>query len=182
MTPAELRAAGITDKRVLAALAATDRSTFSISEGQVIAPEEAVGLMVQLVASARPRYVAEIGTGSGYGTCVLARTLPDACIDTYERHFKLYNAARARVFHEYDADDRVEYHWASGENLTRLYDAILCTCGINHEQAKRYTLNAPLVVAPIGDGLYRVTRGETGPVFDRVFAIAGATPMKRGVE
>jgi protein-L-isoaspartate(D-aspartate) O-methyltransferase len=85
---ASLREQGITDERVLAAVAAIPREKFvpreffsqayedyalEIGEGQTISQPSVVAKLVQLAAVEASDRVLEIGTGSGYLTAVLAQ-------------------------------------------------------------------------------------------------------------
>jgi protein-L-isoaspartate(D-aspartate) O-methyltransferase len=88
MITRQLRARGITDERVLAAMAAVPRHRFvppdlsddayadqalPIGNGQTISQPYVVALMSELLALRDNERVLEIGTGSGYQAAVLAR-------------------------------------------------------------------------------------------------------------
>ncbi len=83
-----LRTRGITDERVLAAIAAVDRERFvppesaayawddvalPIASGQTISQPYIVALMTEALALWGDETVLEIGTGSGYQTAILAK-------------------------------------------------------------------------------------------------------------
>ena len=87
MVNRQLRARGIVDERVLAAMAAVPRERFvpadsrdlayadqavSIGAGQTISQPWMVAVMSQLLDSPAGGRVLEIGTGSGYQAAVLA--------------------------------------------------------------------------------------------------------------
>jgi protein-L-isoaspartate(D-aspartate) O-methyltransferase len=108
-----LRESGITNERVLAAVAAVPRHAFvdealahrayedtalPIGHGQTISQPFTVALMTQtLLDVPRPR-VLEVGTGSGYQTAILARMRPDVRrIFTIERLALLSQRAEARL-------------------------------------------------------------------------------------
>ena len=93
---------GITDNRVLAAIGkiprhyffdktfeshAYDDKAFPIGEGQTISQPYTVAYQTQLLHIERGDKVLEIGTGSGYQTCILAEL--GAVIYSIERHQKL---------------------------------------------------------------------------------------------
>ena len=98
----ELRAAGMTDKRVLEAIAAVPREQFvpapfireayanralPIGEGQTISQPYVVALMTH-AADVHPQHkVLEIGTGSGYQAAVLCKMVRR--LFTIERHESL---------------------------------------------------------------------------------------------
>lgn len=88
MIERDLRARGITDSRVLAAMAATPRHLFvpeivrgsayddrplPIGDGQTISQPYIVAYMSELLEIQGQEKVLEIGTGSGYQTAILAQ-------------------------------------------------------------------------------------------------------------
>jgi protein-L-isoaspartate(D-aspartate) O-methyltransferase len=105
-----LRAAGITDPRVLAAMAELPRERFVPAEaaavayvdhpldiglGQTISAPWIVAFSAAALAVAPEGRVLEIGTGSGYGAAVLARCCRH--VVTIERHAQLAERARAAL-------------------------------------------------------------------------------------
>jgi protein-L-isoaspartate(D-aspartate) O-methyltransferase len=110
MVATQLRARGISDERVLAALLAVPREQFvpewqrdaayadealPIPAGQTISQPYMVARMTELLEVVAGDRVLEIGTGSGYQAAVLA-TL--GCrVTTIERHPELAAAARERL-------------------------------------------------------------------------------------
>jgi protein-L-isoaspartate(D-aspartate) O-methyltransferase len=110
MVATQLRARGIRDERVLAALSSVPREHFvpdwqrgiayadealPIPAGQTISQPYMVARMTELLALAPDERVLEIGTGSGYQAAVLA-TLGGQ-VTTIERHAELAAAARERL-------------------------------------------------------------------------------------
>ena len=107
---ADLRRHGVRDERVLAAMAAVDRTAFvpaalrsqtwadgalPIGHGQTISQPYVVAHMAEVVRIGPEDRVLEIGTGSGYGAAVLGRLA--AAVVTVERLEALADAARARL-------------------------------------------------------------------------------------
>ncbi len=105
----ELRASGVTDTRVLAAIERTPRERFAppqlrdrayentalpIGHGQTLSQPSVVGLMTQALDAGPRTKVLEIGTGSGYQTAVLAQLCRR--VYTVERHKALLIEAEAR--------------------------------------------------------------------------------------
>jgi protein-L-isoaspartate(D-aspartate) O-methyltransferase len=105
-----LRAAGITDPRVLAAMAELPRERFvpaaaasvayvdhplDIGLGQTISAPWIVARSVEALGVAPQGRALEIGTGSGYGAAVLARCCRH--VVTVERHAELAERARAAL-------------------------------------------------------------------------------------
>ncbi|MEO7026040.1 MAG: protein-L-isoaspartate(D-aspartate) O-methyltransferase [Caulobacteraceae bacterium] len=104
-----LRSQGVTDPAVLAALERTPRDLFTpalfkdrswedsalpIACGQTISQPTIVGLMTQALTLEPRARVLEIGTGSGYQTCVLARL--SRLVYTVERYRTLLGEAEVR--------------------------------------------------------------------------------------
>ena len=104
----QLRRRGITDKRVLAAMAEVPRERFvaesdrrrayrdgalGIEEGQTISQPWIVACMAQLLELKGDERVLEVGTGSGYGAAVLSRLARE--VVTVERFPRLAHRARA---------------------------------------------------------------------------------------
>ncbi|QHS09386.1 protein-L-isoaspartate(D-aspartate) O-methyltransferase [Sinimarinibacterium sp. NLF-5-8] len=108
---ADLRAQGITDERVLAAMdkvfrpdfvddafknRAFENTALPIGHAQTISQPLVVALMTQqLIKGRKPQKVLEIGTGSGYQTAVLAELVP--IVYTVERIKALSEQARQRL-------------------------------------------------------------------------------------
>jgi protein-L-isoaspartate(D-aspartate) O-methyltransferase len=110
MVERQLRRRGIHDERVLATMAAVPRERFvaeperrrayadtalPIGHGQTISQPWIVAAICQALELDGSETVLEIGTGSGYSACVLAR-LATAVI-TIERYPELAAEARARL-------------------------------------------------------------------------------------
>lgn len=110
MVDGQLRARGIADERVLAAMLAIPREAFlderqrslayadealPIEAGQTISQPYIVARMTELLRVAPGDRVLEIGTGSGYQAAVLAAI---GCrVVTIERHAALADSARQRL-------------------------------------------------------------------------------------
>jgi protein-L-isoaspartate(D-aspartate) O-methyltransferase len=106
MVERQLRRRGITDERVLAAMAAVPRELFlpegvrreayrdravSIDAGQTMSQPWIVACMTELLELRGTETVLEVGTGSGYAAAVLARCA--ARVLTIERHRSLADKA-----------------------------------------------------------------------------------------
>ncbi|HSK50166.1 MAG TPA: protein-L-isoaspartate(D-aspartate) O-methyltransferase [Solirubrobacterales bacterium] len=106
MVERQLRRRGIEDERVLAAMAAVPREEFvpagqrrqayadsalSIGERQTISQPWIVAAICQALALEGGERVLEVGTGSGYSACVLARLAAE--VVSVERHESLSRAA-----------------------------------------------------------------------------------------
>jgi len=110
MVEEQLRARGIRDERVLAAMAAVPRHLFvadalaleaygdaplPTAQGQTISQPWIVARMLELAELEPDHRVLEIGTGSGYQTTLLARLTHE--VFSVERVPELLEAARARL-------------------------------------------------------------------------------------
>ncbi|MDB5017766.1 MAG: protein-L-isoaspartate O-methyltransferase, partial [Mucilaginibacter sp.] len=108
----ELKTKGIEDEKVLAAIGKVPRHfffhenfwnqaykdiAFPIGEGQTISQPYTVAYQTQLLHIKKGDRVLEIGTGSGYQTCILIEL--GAKVFTIERQEKLYNHT-ARILPE----------------------------------------------------------------------------------
>jgi protein-L-isoaspartate(D-aspartate) O-methyltransferase len=110
MVELQLRARGIDDERVLAAMGDVPRELFldrdlqgrayadeavPIDAGQTISQPWVVAKMTELLAPRPGERVLELGTGSGYQAAILAALGAD--VTTLERHAVLARAARERI-------------------------------------------------------------------------------------
>lgn len=108
MVNSQLRARGITDERVLAAMERVPRHEFAperyrdqayqdhplpIAEGQTISQPYIVALMLEALELSTADRVLEVGTGSGYVTALLAELTSQ--VISIERHASLADSARA---------------------------------------------------------------------------------------
>ncbi|SRR5579862_2493499 len=107
MVDSQLRARGIADERVLAAMSRVSRHEFAperwrsqayedhplpIAEEQTISQPFIVALMLEALALSPSDKVLEIGTGSGYVTALLAELVSQ--VISVERHVVLADSAR----------------------------------------------------------------------------------------
>ena len=107
MVESQLRARGIADERVLAAMLRVPRHEFAperyreqayedhplpIAEGQTISQPYIVASMLEALQLAPQDKVLEVGTGSGYVTALLAELAPE--VVSIERHASLAERAR----------------------------------------------------------------------------------------
>src|SRR5215211_2492235 len=110
MVERQLRRRGISDERVLSAMASVPRERFvpederrrayrdgalRIGEGQTISQPWIVACMAQLLELSGSETVLEVGTGSGYAAAVLSRLCAE--VITIERYESLAESARATL-------------------------------------------------------------------------------------
>jgi protein-L-isoaspartate(D-aspartate) O-methyltransferase len=162
----ELKKKGIVDENVLKAIAKVPRHyffddtfqnqaykdiAFKIDEGQTISQPFTVAYQSQLLHIHKGDKVLEIGTGSGYQTCILAEL--GAQVYTIERIEKLHLKAghlvpkmgyKARFFHG---------DGSQGLAKRAPYDKIIVTAGaptVPDELIKQLNIGGILVI-PVGD-------------------------------
>jgi protein-L-isoaspartate(D-aspartate) O-methyltransferase len=169
----ELRAQGIGDVRVLAAIAHTPREMFveapfadsayhnsalPIACGQTISQPYVVAYMTENLELGKNLRVLEIGTGSGYQAAVLSPLCRR--VYTIERHRPLLDKAKAR-FDALKLENVVAKHGDgfAGWPEQAPFDRILLACAVQHvpqalvEQLKLGgILIAPVGTVPKSDG------------------------------
>ncbi len=169
---------GVTDSRVLKAMAEVPRHLFvpkelrefayddtplAIGEGQTISQPYVVALMVEALRLSPTDRVLEIGAGSGYAAAVLARLA--ASVQTVERHESLATAARERLARL--GIPNVTVHCADGTRgwaPGAPYDAIVAAAGapVIPEPLLDQLADGGRLVIPVGDPtsqtLIRITR------------------------
>ena len=174
----QLKRRGIQDERVLEAMAqvprhlfvdesiisrAYDDSALPIGEGQTISQPYMVALMTEMLMLTGSERVLEIGTGSGYQACVLARLAAE--VYTVERIGSLCLEAQSR----FKALDIANIHCivqngSLGYQQEAPYDAILVTAAspsVPEPLVNQLKVGGRMVI-PVGDKfsqlLYRVDK------------------------
>ncbi len=183
MVDSQIRARGLRDERVLAAMEKIPRHLFvepalvdqayndtplPIGEGQTISQPYMVALMTEALALTGKEKVLEIGTGSGYQTAILAELAEQ--VFSIERIASLAAAARKIL-------DQLGYYNVAirvgdgslGWREEAPFDAIIVTAGaprIPRPLVEQLAIGGRLVV-PVGgrftQELYRVTRLSADP-------------------
>lgn len=162
----ELRKKGIEDEKVLEAMGKVPRHyffeetfrnqaykdiAFQIGEGQTISQPYTVAYQTQLLHIHKDDKVLEIGTGSGYQTCILAEL--GAKVYTIERIEKLHLQAR-HLLHEIGYKARFFCGDGSKGIANRApFDKIIVTAGaptVPDELVKQLNIGGILVI-PVGD-------------------------------
>ena len=141
MVRRDIKGRGISDPRVLEAMAAVPREVFvapeqsrrayadgplPIGQGQTISQPYVVAWMAEAAEVAEGDRVLEVGTGSGYAAAVLARVAER--VYTVERHAALAKVAADRL-RELGCDNVIVRHGDGSEGWSEHapYDAILVT-------------------------------------------------------
>lgn len=162
-----LRQGGVTDQRVLDAVAAVPRHQFvdeamasrayedtalPIGRGQTISQPLVVATMTQaLLADGPLESVLEIGTGSGYQAAVLAQLVPQ--VFTVERIDELSRQARRRFRHLKIRNIRAKQaDGGEGWAQNAPYDGVMVTAAADHVPQALFDQVAPggVLVAPVG--------------------------------
>jgi protein-L-isoaspartate(D-aspartate) O-methyltransferase len=162
-----LRRMGISDPRVLTAMARVPREelvseehrevaygdhALPIGEGQTISQPYVVARMTELLDVGPGHHVLEVGTGSGYQAAVIAEIASD--VVSIERHKPLADRARERLVRLGYTNVRVIHDDASlGYPQEAPYDRIIMTAAtprIDAALAAQLTDDG-LLVAPVGD-------------------------------
>lgn len=186
-----LRKEGVTDERVLNAMAEIPRHVFvdegiasrayedvalPIGHGQTISSPTIVGLMTQMLLAVKPMdKVLEVGTGCGYQTAVLGKLVKE--VYTLERIAPLMDKARRhlRDLRFYN----IRYKHADGHAgypEGAPYDGILMAASATHvpEALKKQLAVGGRMVLPVGTDdqwLYVVDRKENGFVEQKCAAV-----------
>ena len=163
-----LRAQGVSDPAVLAALESTPRELFTpdlfkerafedsalpIACGQTISQPFIVGLMTQALQVEPRSRVLEIGTGSGYQTTILSRL--SRLVYTVERYRTLMGEAEAR-FKQLGLTNIITKFGDGGLGWPEQapFDRILVTAAAPEEPKALLSQLKPsgILVAPVGKG------------------------------
>ncbi|MBE9548169.1 MAG: protein-L-isoaspartate(D-aspartate) O-methyltransferase [Proteobacteria bacterium] len=183
---ARLRAKGISDERVLQAIAKVPRHLYvdealssrayedtalPIGSGQTISQPYIVALMTaELLKNGIPEKVLEVGTGSGYQAAVLAQLVPT--VFSVERIDKLLREAR-RKFHRTGQRNIYTRHADGrlGWPTQAPFDAIILTAAGTQleEDLLDQLADGASLIAPLGDaGMQRLVKyTRTGDDYQR---------------
>lgn len=191
MVETQIRARGVVDPRVLAAMAAVPRELFvpegeqrrsyadgplPIGSGQTISQPYIVAYMTELLELRGDETVLEIGTGSGYQTAVLAEITRMVC--TVELLPELAWKAR-RVLTERGYNN-IHYRIGRGQEgwpEHAPFDRILLTAAPPEFPTALFAQLAEggIAVAPVGEGwqyLVRWRRGASGLQRETLIAVS----------
>lgn len=164
---AELRAKGITDEKILEAFEAIPRHffldlafeeqaysnmAFQIGSGQTISHPYTVAFQTQLLEIEKGMKVLEIGTGSGFQTCILGKL--GVKIVSIERHRDLHLKAK-KMLEFFNINAKLFFgDGYAGNQSYAPYDRILVTCGapdVPRELMNQLKIGGYMVI-PVGEG------------------------------
>jgi protein-L-isoaspartate(D-aspartate) O-methyltransferase len=199
----EVRHKGITDERVLAALEAIPRHFFinpaqrdlaysdrpvPIGEGQTISQPYTVAYQSQLLNVSPSDKILEIGTGSAYQACVLARM--GAEVFTIERQKRLFDKyQKSPYLHEFK---NIHFFYGDGhDGLPEFapFDKILITAAAALVPPALIEQLKPggCLVLPLGSVeqsqmMVRITKTENGELLKEAFNQFNFVPMLQGTK
>ncbi len=166
-----LRQKGIRDERVLEAMDrvprhfflssaflefAYENRAFSIGAGQTISHPSTVARQTELLELKRGDKVLEIGTGSGYQTCVLCEM--GARVWSIERQKELYDQTTPLI---QELGYRPNLYFGDGykgKSAFAPFDKVLVTCGapsIPQDLLKQIKLGGKMII-PVGEGATQI--------------------------
>jgi len=198
----EVAAKGITDSKVLEAIANVPRhffmdesqeemayidKAFPIGEGQTISQPYTVAYQTQLLQVSPLKRVLEIGTGSAYQAAILAEI--GAQVYTIERIKTLFEQNRAFEFlKRYD----IQFFYGDGyEGLPEHapFDRILLTAAAPDVPLKllQQLDRGGIMVLPLGEQgasqrMVRIRRDESGDLTKEIFDLFSFVPMVKGTQ
>ncbi len=196
---ATLRAKGITDPRVLDAIARVPRHRFvdpslerlayedrplPIGNEQTISQPFTVAFMTQLLDVHPGMKVLEVGTGSGYQTAVLLEL--GARVYSVERIKELAEEAKVRLENLGYFPERIVYgDGYAGLPVFAPFDRIIVTAGAPYVPPALTEHLAPggLMVIPVGQGvqeMLRIEKDAEGRLHTRSYGEFTFVPLKGG--
>ncbi|WP_313110104.1 protein-L-isoaspartate(D-aspartate) O-methyltransferase [Atlantibacter sp.] len=194
----QLRAQGISDERVLEALAHVPREKFvdeafeqqawentalPIGQGQTISQPYMVARMTELLELTPESRVLEIGTGSGYQTAILARLVHHVCSVERIKGLQWHARRRLKQLDLHNISTRHGDGW-QGWKARAPFDAIIVTAAPPEIPAALLAQldDGGILVLPVGDEqqlLKRVRRRGDEFIIDTVEAVR-FVPLVRG--
>ncbi len=196
----QLREKGITDEGVLNAIneiprhffldSAFDRiayedRAFPIAEGQTISQPYTVAYQTQLLQVKPNDKILEIGTGSAYQSCVLAKM--SARVFTIERQRKLFE--KTKTFILKNQFPTIKFFYGDGyEGLATYapFDKIIITAAAPYIPPKLVTQLKPggNMIIPLDEGnmqrMQRITKNNDGSITEELFDYFSFVPMLQG--
>ena len=193
---AKLKEMGINDEAILEAFDAVPRHyfldlvfdaqayqnmAFQIGSGQTISHPYTVAFQTQLLELKKGMKVLEIGTGSGFQTCILCKL--GTKVFSIERHKELHKKAKT-IIDYFKFSARLFFgDGYKGNKTYGPYDRILVTCGAPEVPAELLAQLKPggIMVIPVGDGkeqkMIKLKKDNEGKVSEEEFGTFKFVPM-----
>lgn len=192
----QLRQKGITDERVLTAFDAIPRHffldlvfeqqaysnvAFQIGAGQTISHPYTVAFQTSILELKKGEKVLEIGTGSGFQTCILCSM--GMKVFSIERQKELHIKAKKIIDHFRFTPKLFFGDGYEGKETFAPFDKILVTCGapfIPEKLVKQLKVGGIMVI-PVGDldsqEMHRITKISDTEYKEEVFGNFSFVPM-----
>ena len=191
-----LRSKGITDETVLDAIDMVPRhlfldnafvnfayknQAFPIGSEQTISHPFTVAFQTQLLELSKGDKVLEIGSGSGFQTCILAAL--GAKVYSIERHKELHRKAKSMVDYFRFTARLFFGDGYQGKKAYAPYDRILVTCGAPElpQELIHQLKNGGILVIPVGDGaeqkMLKIKKDHEGQISQEEFGTFKFVPM-----
>jgi len=192
----QLRQKGITDERVLTAFDAIPRHffldlvfeqqaysnvAFQIGAGQTISHPYTVAFQTSILELNKGEKVLEIGTGSGFQTCILCSM--GMKVFSIERQKELHIKAKKIIDHFRFTPKLFFGDGYEGKETYAPFDKILVTCGapfIPEKLVKQLKVGGMMVI-PVGDldsqEMHRITKISDTEYKEEVFGNFSFVPM-----
>ena len=192
----QLRQKGITDERVLTAFDAVPRHffldlvfeqqaysnvAFQIGAGQTISHPYTVAFQTSILELKKGEKVLEIGTGSGFQTCVLCSM--GMKVFSIERQKELHIKAKKIIDHFRFTPKLFFGDGYEGKETFAPFDKILVTCGAPFipEKLVQQLKVGGMMVIPVGDldsqEMHRITKISDSEYKEEVFGNFSFVPM-----
>ncbi len=191
-----LKEMGIWDERILQAFESVPRHyfldlafdeqaytnmAFQIGSGQTISHPFTVAFQTQLLELSKGDKVLEIGSGSGFQTCILSAL--GTKVYSIERHKELHRNAKSMVDYFRFSARMFFGDGYQGKKAYAPYDRILVTCGAPElpNELISQLKNGGILVIPVGDGkeqkMLKIRKDEEGVLTQEEFGTFKFVPM-----
>ena len=154
---------------------------FQIGSGQTISHPFTVAFQTQLLELSKGDKVLEIGSGSGFQTCILAAL--GAKVYSIERHKELHRKAKSMVDYFRFTARLFFGDGYQGKKAYAPYDRILVTCGAPElpQELIHQLKNGGILVIPVGDGaeqkMLKIKKDHEGQISQEEFGTFKFVPM-----